>query len=461
MPLLSTIMKLTWILFGASAGFLDRTRNTEKLDFIFVVAVMIAKDKFISRFQILALHNSTTGDIWTTEKQKWKKFSLPNFPTHEKSERNLTLASSYRGRGSSRAFENYNARHQTTSFSLKTMGLESISFRTPTPLLGRSHGDPESRLVFLSRSTRQPNIFWLEDMVDSSRRSKLFGVFVAICIMGSMGVTNILKWIEHEAMVGRANHRIALSSSSIQWKGASKQYPILKKEDPHPGRDMKILIYMTTHLSEQHQQFLTCWEDAIPRFQLLHNADLMLYTSEIPNDKILKQLSGFKNVTVKMSEKRHKQAGAIKAMIDPWEQGWFKAYDWVIRLNPDVLIRNETWLLDTMMNALDNDDKSGPVALAVFCHAWKKLHTDFIAFRPNLMVFDDFLNETVNHRDNAEMHMTRALARFSEQGRVEFIPGFVQKPACRVMGPKAPIIHHHDLATFCPDYYDKTNNESY
>lgn len=233
------------------------------------------------------------------------------------------------------------------------------------------------------------------------------------------------------------------------------------QENSNSGLGMKILIYMTSHLSVQHKQFLSCWEDAIPRFRILRHADLMLYTSEIPTEQILKQLSGFKHVTVKLYDKRPKQAGAIQAMIDPWEQGWFEGYDWVIRLNPDVLIRNETWLLETMLNALDHGGEfDSPVALAVKCWG-KHFHTDFIAFQPGQMIIDDFLNETKNRRGNAEFHMTRALARLNQQGRVQLIPGFIQKRACRLMGPNAPIIHHHDLASFCPNYYDKTNNETY
>lgn len=227
---------------------------------------------------------------------------------------------------------------------------------------------------------------------------------------------------------------------------------------------MKILVYMTTHLSEEHKLFLPCWDGAITRFRILHNADLIMYTSQIPNEDILSHFRGFKNISVKMYEERtdlnnwrwQKQAGAVKAMIVPWEQGWFEGYDWVIRLNPDVLIRNETWLLETMVNALHEDDESSPVALVVRCRGKNTtVHTDFTVFRPSKLLVDDFVNRTFNPNQNAEDHMSKALARFSNRQLV--IPGTRNFPACRVLGRESPVIHDHRLAKFCPDYYNKTD----
>jgi hypothetical protein len=90
-----------------------------------------------------------------------------------------------------------------------------------------------------------------------------------------------------------------------------------------------------------------------------------------------------------------KQNGAKRAMIDPFDPNsnhtdtsndestnttsWFDGYDWVIRLNPDVLIRREKWLRQTMLMPdvdailVDYTTPEQPLRLL--------LNTDFYAFR--------------------------------------------------------------------------------
>jgi len=68
--------------------------------------------------------------------------------------------------------------------------------------------------------------------------------------------------------------------------------------------------------------------------------------------------------------KAKKQQGAKQAMIDPFKHGWFEAYDWVIRLNPDVLVRREKWIRQTMLNTSID-------AMLVYNDAANVYHSDF------------------------------------------------------------------------------------
>jgi hypothetical protein len=79
------------------------------------------------------------------------------------------------------------------------------------------------------------------------------------------------------------------------------------------------------------------------------------------------------------------------------EEKWFDEYDWVIRLNPDVLILDDKWLLEIMRNSsIDGIFQDCTVCL---------LHTDFFAVRPravNSILVDKSKN------GNAELHATKS-----------------------------------------------------
>ena len=141
-------------------------------------------------------------------------------------------------------------------------------------------------------------------------------------------------------------------------------------------------LYLTTHLPEEHVAFLPCWKDAIERMDLFKYADGMIYTSTGLSEEQLKMLP-FRNTMIKrVPTNIGYQEGAVQAMIDPFldeNVSWFDDYDWVIRVNLDVLIRKDSWLIQTMLN--DTFDM-----IVHDCDTKKKIpnnplfHTDFIAF---------------------------------------------------------------------------------
>ena len=184
--------------------------------------------------------------------------------------------------------------------------------------------------------------------------------------------------------------------------------------DFHPDGP-KIAIYMTTHVSEEHLEYLAkCWPAAMARLDILKNADLIVYTSSRNHDHIFHNL-GFQNVTIyrydeaigpinagvptnmtPTEEFAQKQKGALTAMVDPWlanpsapeaswviaNTSWFDAYDWVIRLNPDVMIRDDQWLLQQMRNT----SIQGIFVKWYNKHRGIFLHTDFQHFDHMLLI---------------------------------------------------------------------------
>ena len=227
---------------------------------------------------------------------------------------------------------------------------------------------------------------------------------------------------------------------------------------PQRWSDVKLLIYMTTHLPDSHTAFLPCWKDAVERLTIFKYADLMIYTSTIPTREQLEFLP-FSNVVIKHYSNPGYHEGAVQAMVDPFLDNvtsWFDDYDWVIRVNMDVLIREDTWLIQTMLNP--NIDL---IVMDCWAHG-SPVHfqTDFFAFRPSA-VDRELLLQT--DRGHAETHFTAAFRHMYDAGRSTFIPGAKNEieAHCRIAGVHSPVLHVHELANYCPYYYNVTKEGFY
>jgi hypothetical protein len=239
--------------------------------------------------------------------------------------------------------------------------------------------------------------------------------------------------------------------------------------DPVSWSKLKIAVYMTSHLSEKHLKFLNlCWPYASGYLPLLRNSHLILYTSAEPPQDALDRMQ-FKSVTVRRyGERRHgepsgnetgtsdggpKQMGAKRAMVDPFrkENRWFDGYDWVIRLNPDALIRRNTWIRQTMMNTsidgifVDFSNK----------HV-KGLHSDFYAFRP-AATNDEALRDNFHKMHTAETHLYSGFRDSIRRKRVAWLPGpRIRLGWARLIGKDSPVIHFHPYFKKCPHYFNAT-----
>mmetsp|Transcript_22260 Transcript_22260/g.68289 ORF Transcript_22260/g.68289 Transcript_22260/m.68289 type:complete len:119 (+) Transcript_22260:107-463(+) len=118
---------------------------------------------------------------------------------------------------------------------------------------------------------------------------------------------------------------------------------------------MRVLLLITTHLSLEHIAFLRkCWPPATHKSSLLREADVMVYISGHLTKNATRALAvAFPPVDRKVSYRRAskmprvqggnvmlRQTGAMLGLDTAEREGWWSGYDWVIRLNPDVIVRD-------------------------------------------------------------------------------------------------------------------------
>ena len=162
---------------------------------------------------------------------------------------------------------------------------------------------------------------------------------------------------------------------------------------------------------------------------------------------------------------RVKQNGAVLAMVEPFREAntdWFEGYDWVIRLNPDVLIRRGDWILQQMRNSsndgifIDHSYNCTDMVNHVNCGR-KSIYTDFTAFRPKVANGTALVDAFDQGRAvQAERHAWMGFEHIILKHRVAWLPN-VYKPHHRqahVQGDDCDVIHDHTFDRYCPDYFD-------
>ena len=172
--------------------------------------------------------------------------------------------------------------------------------------------------------------------------------------------------------------------------------------------NLRVLLYVTSHLSLQHFQALQwMWPETVANSDLLKSSEVIFYVANQPPvlEKLLKDaFPTNSNVTVVNYTNDGYQEGAIKALSDAYQNNWFKEYDWVIRVNPDVIIRNDTWILKQMF-----DKDVWGVLVDCLDHRQKrpKVHTDFFAIRPEHLINQTCARDAnLANVKNAEQHAT-------------------------------------------------------
>jgi len=233
---------------------------------------------------------------------------------------------------------------------------------------------------------------------------------------------------------------------------------------------LKIALLMTTHQSLVHLNFLVeCWPQLLRQSKLLSNADIFVYsTHEEMSDEWFRAFAAFPN-------KHHfhfrsnpgYQEGAIAAIHDYSFISKIDSakYDWVVRINPDVLLLNTTRLERMMIepnvdailvNCKSEKDGMGytPCNASSGCIE-NTVNTDFTALRPSLLhkiSWGPILFPTpeqnkyhqLGGRANAEMDMTNHLRGVIENHRDRWISPLNPVGGCRVQLP-GEIMHTHDF----------------
>jgi hypothetical protein len=240
----------------------------------------------------------------------------------------------------------------------------------------------------------------------------------------------------------------AASNASEEAAGAGSANP--SKRSPSP----RILLFLTTHFSAEHVAFLQrCWPPAIARSRLLQSvAHVLVFSTGCGYTEQLALLRAtFPNTTsLEMHEYNNPgyQHGAVMALDVALQEGWFNGFDWVVRLNPDVIIRNDTWLLDTMGDAgvdgIFADCNDTPCPARVKCEA-AHINTDFFAVRPAAVTPLPIDNAVQPH---AETRATAVFRPIVLAGRDRWLET-EQQGYCRVRGPRATVLHEHAFLHSC------------
>ncbi len=195
-------------------------------------------------------------------------------------------------------------------------------------------------------------------------------------------------------------------------------------QTPNMKKPMKVLLYITTHMSAQHIWYLkTCWPRALRNSKLLNTTDVKVYLTP-PEDKRNEAKSifnkTFQNQSIQFIDHPAlgHQAGAMEALTAATRGGFFDGYDWVIRVNPDVIVRNDTYILNVMLH--------DPEATALLIKCKTKfdtlMQTDFFAIKPSALPPDAFLNPNLN--DMAEKSFTKAIqGTILDKGNHRWVPG--------------------------------------
>ena len=211
-------------------------------------------------------------------------------------------------------------------------------------------------------------------------------------------------------------------------------------------------MYITTHLSAQHvRAFNHCWplsRKSAPQIHL--QSDVMLFSTGGANHSVPAHVMSLwtsnQSVRVILRDNPGYQEGANLAMAEAVAnktiKSWFATYDWVIRLNADAIIRNDTQLLAFMHD---------PDVDGIFADCWvrtckrqctkAKLNTDFFAVRPHA------LPESWPIISNAELAFTKAMENTVRKGKDRWLMNKAGTPGrCRTQGD---VEHNHGFVEDC------------
>ena len=122
-----------------------------------------------------------------------------------------------------------------------------------------------------------------------------------------------------------------------------------------------------------------------------------------------------------MRDNPGKEEGGMALMKEAMTWRWFDDYDRVIWLNPNVFVRNETFILDTMQN---NPNATGILIKCDVKQPLNAIHMDFDPIKPSVFSRDAFMNEYMEGGMTVEEHYGLDVRRsIMDQGNARWVPG--------------------------------------
>jgi len=242
----------------------------------------------------------------------------------------------------------------------------------------------------------------------------------------------------------------ALSEASVAL-GAAVLTNAMRFEDIFVKSDPRVLIFITTHMSKQHISFFkNCWSGLLKSSKLVKNADVIVYTSNVDNSFDVSNVFGDK-VVIKTVNNHGYQQGAIGAVRDLVRYKWARGYDWVVRVNPDVIIRSDKWLLERMsmpkVHGIFDDCNDNPCKTSRCVK--NVIMTDFFAVRSQYLL-REYVEPIVPINNNAEWHATIYFKDIVEAGFDAWVPNTgPHHGSCRIGGKNSPVVHNHGYLNEC------------
>mmetsp|Transcript_356 Transcript_356/g.956 ORF Transcript_356/g.956 Transcript_356/m.956 type:complete len:325 (+) Transcript_356:31-1005(+) len=290
----------------------------------------------------------------------------------------------------------------------------------------------------------------------------LLGALLAgICAIGVVGRFDSVRANEKEAGFLQLDVRLSglLAEPFQRSQGGAGGKSFHKRSNwtvapAHDTSDLRLLVFMTTVWSAEHLEYLPCWANASRRFRLLHNADLLVHAGGDagPSQEELEEMLHFRKVTVTRVDNPGYQSGAFASVNDGFGQNssWFNGYDWIMRVNPDVLILREDWLLTQLSNTsidgiLCDCNRARSVRRSL-------LHTDFFLVRP-LAVNQSAVAFATKTQRHAEHHLTQSFWSILKSKRYVWLKNDRHKiHQCRVKSSE--VVHGTTKRHRCQKYHD-------
>ena len=245
-------------------------------------------------------------------------------------------------------------------------------------------------------------------------------------------------------------------------------------EQPSRKRKRKkgILLFVTTHASDLHMDmFNYCWPQVILKIpNLIQSSDLLIFTTKPISNETLSRMwptDLHSNIRIEIykedsttSGEMKKNIGAFYALERAIAENWYEGYDWIIKINPDVVIRDDSWLLNTMQD----QNVEG-----IFADCYRRrpectkgcsealVHFDFMAVRP-WQVFRGYMpggrEGKVKYLGNggmfnAELTFTQMVRDVMSFKKDRWLPNQTQFGDCRKQGEFSPVIHDHGFCNKC------------
>ena len=245
----------------------------------------------------------------------------------------------------------------------------------------------------------------------------------------------------------------------------------------HRSTKKNVLLFITTHLSREHMAFLRkCWPPAMHKSRLLRDADVVV---SVVNEPLTRDVTealavafppiGRKVAYRRVTQSLHtsggmaRQTGAMVSLDAAEREGLFSTYNWIVRLNPDVIIRDDGFLREAMARkdvdavfANCNKRRTGDVRVMTDFTAWRPKAVQIGAFRlPKGHALCTAKQQFDSLICNSERAATRAFRPVLESGR--YVPDTsveIKRPS----GPQARIIY--STTYFCLPRVQATNPSS-